>query len=94
MTGITIGTDGITVDAALLAEAFHVGQSQIRREMREGRISSRCEKGTEEDTGRWRLTFYREGQALRLVVDAGGGILSRGRFPVGTPTRPGGPGSR
>lgn len=34
------------------------------------------------DEGRWRLTFYCEGRALRLNVDAGGRILSRARFDV------------
>jgi hypothetical protein len=57
--------------------------------MRAGAITGRTERGEGEDAGRFRLTLFHGGRALRLTVDAGGDILSRATFPAHPPT-PGG----
>ena len=46
---------------------------------------SKDQTGVEEDAGRWRLTFFHGGRALRLIVDAEGTILSRATFPARLP---------
>ena len=84
-------TDGtFTVDAAYLAEALGLAPARVAALMRDGRITSRCEAGQDADAGRFRLTFFHAGRALRLTVDADGRILSRAQFDVpGHGTLPG-----
>ena len=78
--------DGFTVDAALLGAGFGIDPAQVPELMRTARITSRCEIGQEEDLGRHRLTFFYNGKALRLTVDAQGTVLKRATFD--TPARP------
>lgn len=73
------------VDASVIAEGFGLDPAIVAGLMREGRITSRCETGVADDAGRWRLTFYHQGRALRLTVDAAGRVISRARFA--TPRR-------
>lgn len=84
MSEVSVSADGFVVDAAFLGSVFGVAPDVIRMEMRDGRITSRCETGIDEDAGTSRLTFYRAGRALRLVVDGEGTILKRSSFPVST----------
>jgi hypothetical protein len=80
MMQVEIGENGFVVDAEVLAEAFGIAAADVQPRMQSGTITSLCEQGIDEDEGRWRLTFYHEGRALRLTVDAGGRILGRARF--------------
>ncbi|MEO9781945.1 MAG: DUF6522 family protein [Sedimentitalea sp.] len=89
MSQISVSAEGFVVDAELLGSAFGVAPETIPEEMRNGDITSRSETGVGEDAGKSRLTFYREGRALRLVVNSGGEILSRSSFPVSKGRRPG-----
>ncbi|WP_424986922.1 DUF6522 family protein [Microbulbifer sp. S227A] len=82
MSEISVSADGFVVDAGFLGSVFGVAPDTIRAEMRDGTITSRCETGVDEDAGTSRLTFYRAGRALRLVVDDKGSILKRSSFPV------------
>lgn len=84
MTAVARDGGDFVIDAALLAEAFGLGEDEVRQHMREGRITSRCEEGQDEDLGRWRLTFHYGAQACRFIVDGEGHILTRVRFPVRT----------
>lgn len=81
MTAIRREGEGFVVEARLLAEVFGLGEDAVRAQMRDGRITSRCERGEAEDAGRWRLTFQSGTRACRFIVDAEGRILSRARFP-------------
>ncbi len=80
MTQITPDGEGFQVDAELLAEGFGLTADEVARRMRDGRITSRCEKGVDEDEGRWRLTFFSEGRTLRLTVGPDLEIISRASF--------------
>lgn len=86
----TIGRDGETfvVDAALLSDAFGLDEEQVRQGMREGTITSRSERGEDEDAGRWRLTFHHADRACRLIVDDAGTVLKRTTFPIRSATPP------
>lgn len=84
MTGeVTLSDTGFEVEAALIASAFGLDPASVPDLMRAGAITSRCETGVGEDEGRWRLTFFHKGRALRLTVDATGAILLRATFDVG-----------
>ncbi len=69
--------ESFSVDAALIAESLGIGLSLIQTLMRQGKITSRCERGVDEDAGRHRLTFFHGNRRLRLVVDDSGAIVER-----------------
>ena len=79
--------EGFVIPAVLLAEAFRMTEDDVRRAMREGTLTSRCEAGEGADAGRWRLTFRHAGRACRFTLDATGAILTTSRFPVRSPPR-------
>ncbi|UXX83097.1 DUF6522 family protein [Roseovarius pelagicus] len=85
MSKVSVTADGFVVDAELLGAAFSVPPETIPTEMRDGNITSRCEIGVDADAGTSRLTFFRDGRALRLVVNLDGAVLSQSRFPVAPP---------
>ena len=86
MSKVTFSTDGFVVDAEIVGAVFDIPPADVPAKLRDGEITSRCETGVDDDTGRWRLTFYFGGRALRLVVDEAGAILSRSTFPAHEPT--------
>ncbi len=80
MTSVETGDDGFVVKAEILAEAFGIAASEVQGLMKSQAITSRCEKGVDEDDGRWRLTFFHNNRAFRLTVDDSNQILGRARF--------------
>lgn len=82
MTAIQRTADDFIIDADLLAEAFKLTQDEIRQAMHDGRITSRCETGIDEDAGQWRLTFYHGDRLCRFIVDEAGNILKKTAFPI------------
>jgi hypothetical protein len=68
------------IPADLIADAFGLDPAAVPGMMRDGRITSRSERGIDADAGRWRLTLYCGDRAFRLTVDDTGLILSRSRF--------------
>ncbi len=82
MNRIERDRDGFVVDATLLESAFKLPVSKVRTLMQDGHITSSSEKGQGEDEGRWRITFYYGGRALRLTLNSDGTIKTRGTFPV------------
>jgi hypothetical protein len=89
MPEVTIGPEGFVVDAGLIAGAFDLEPAAVPGLMRQGAISGITETGVGEDAGRYRLTLYHAGRALRLTIDEHGTVLSRATFPA-HPPRPGG----
>lgn len=85
MTGVSITAQGFVVDAEVVGTAFGLDPATVPERMRLREITSRCETGVDEDAGRWRLTFYYGGRALRLTVDAMGTIISRATFVAHPP---------
>lgn len=85
MDKVTASSEGFVVDAELLADAFGIAPAAVPIMLRSGKITSQCETGTGEDTGRWRLTFYSEERALRLTVNGVGTVLARSTFPAHPP---------
>ena len=73
---------GVVVDAEILAQAFGIAPSEVQTLMRSQAMTSRCEKGVDEDEGRWRLTFIYQNRAFRMTVDDSNRILSRAKFDV------------
>ena len=65
----------IEIDGARVARGLGLDIAAFRQRMAERKVSVLCERGTGEDAGRWRATFYYEGRRVRLVVDAEGKVL-------------------
>ena len=82
MPQVELTSNGYVVDASVIADAFGLDVQNVQQNMRNGKITSLSETGTDEDAGRARLTFYYKTRALRLVVNAAGQIIKQSRFPV------------
>ncbi len=80
---IEIGEDGVSVDAAIVAEAFDLAPADVPALMRAGEITSLFERGEGEDAGRMRLTFFHRSRRFRLVIDDAGEILQRSKVDFG-----------
>ena len=93
---IELQEGAIQVDVAIVAEGLGIEQSIVQERMREGKITSLCERGVDEDAGRYRLTFFSENRRFRLLVDETGNVVQRSTIDFGdrrlpTPMRrPGG----
>ncbi len=62
----------VEVDGALVARGLGLEVEAFRRLMEQRKVTVLCERGTGEDEGRYRATFYYAGKRLRLVVDGDG----------------------
>lgn len=62
----------VEVDARLVAGGLGLDPAQVPAMVADRRIATLCERGTVEDAGLYRFTFYHRGQRFRLVTDAFG----------------------
>ena len=67
----------IVVDARIVGEGLGLEPSRLHALMREGKVTSSCERGIEDDIGRHRLTFFNGSRRLRLIVDEAGNVIKR-----------------
>ena len=89
MTAITFQDGTVQVDATIVAAGLKITPEVLRTRMREGRVTSRFERGEAEDMGRYRVTFLSESRRLRLTIDASGTILHQSAADIGNSIRPG-----
>src|SRR5208283_828264 len=82
-TTITFEDDAVEVPAAVMAYGFDLETPMVQSLMRSGELTSLCEKGENEDIGRYRLTFFYMNRRLQLVIDATGEILQRSVIDFG-----------
>jgi hypothetical protein len=75
MTGIEFVDGALCVDAAIIGKGLGLDPSLVQARMREGKIKSLCERGLDEDAGRYRLTFFYESRRFRLLVDEEGNVI-------------------
>jgi hypothetical protein len=73
----------IRVDVTVVAKGLGIEPPLVQKGMREGRISSLCERGIDEDEGRYRVTFFSGSRRFRLVVDNEGNMLRRSALDFG-----------
>lgn len=74
--------NGFQIDAMTLALLLGVAAENVQCLMREGKITSLCEAGQDEDQGRHRITFRHGGIRVRLTVNDAGEVLLRTRTRV------------
>jgi len=89
MPEIKFQDGAIEIEASVLGEGLGLEPSCVPELLRNGAITSRCERGVDEDEGRFRLTFFHAGRRLRLVVDTAGRILQHTSIDYGDRPLPG-----
>lgn len=80
---IEFSDDTFVVDAVLIGELLHLPATSVAVLMREGRITSVCERGTGPDEGEFRLTFFYRSRRARLITDQAGHLLRRSTIDFG-----------
>lgn len=83
MGPLEFGDDGIQVDAAIVANGLGIAPTLLLERMRDGRITSLCEKGIDADSGRYRLTFFSENRRFCLIVNESGTIVQHSALDFG-----------
>ena len=77
MTPIQFQQGTISIDAVLVAEGLGIEPTLVQPLMREGNITSVCERGIDRDTGRHRLTFFHGVHYFSVVIDDSGKVIQR-----------------
>lgn len=86
-SAVELSDDAFVVDAAVIGELLDLPAETVPVLMREGRITSACERGIDEHNGEFRLTFFHRNRRARLSTDLAGRILRRSVVDFGE--RPG-----
>ena len=73
----------LRIDAAVIGQGLNVEPSLVQVRMREGKITVLCERGVDEDAGRYRITFFYQHRRFRLVVDEEGNAVQRSTVDFG-----------
>lgn len=73
----------IQVDVAVVATGLKIDAALVQQRMRDGKITTLCERGIDEDEGRHRLTFFSENRRFRLVVDEDGNVVQSSTVDFG-----------
>ena len=73
----------LCIDAAVIGQGLNVEASLVQVRMREGKITVLCERGVDDDAGRYRMTFFHENRRFRLVVDEKGNAIQRSTVDFG-----------
>lgn len=69
------GRPDIEIDGAIVAQGLGLEVAAFRDLMARRKVGVLCERGTGDDSGLYRASFYHEGRRVRLVVDAGGRVV-------------------
>ena len=77
MSAVKFEQGAVRVDAEMIAAGLAIDPALVHPLLREGKITSLCESGIDQDAGLYRLTFFHESRRLRLVTDAAGNIIER-----------------
>ena len=81
---------GFAIDAADLGTLLGLPADAVQGLMRDGRITSRFERGEGADVGRFRVTFTHGRRRVRLTLDGDGTVLQQTRVTgAAPPVRPG-----
>jgi hypothetical protein len=80
---IEFNDDTFVVDAALLGELLDVPASRVPVLMRDGTITSVCERGVDDNEGEFRLSFFHRNRRARLSTDLTGRIIRRSTVDFG-----------
>lgn len=88
MAQIEVTEGMLQIDAEVLARAFEISPDDLKRDMREGTITSRAEHGEGADVGRIRLTFFSQERRVRITADKDGNVLACDAARIGNSPDP------
>jgi hypothetical protein len=80
---VQVNPAAIQVDASIVGQGLELEPSEVQSLMREGAITSSCERGIEDDAGRYRLIFFYKSRRLRLISDEAGRVIQRSTIEFG-----------
>ena len=80
---IEVSDGTFVIDAALLGELLELPASRVPILMREGAITSACERGVDDNEGEIRITFFHRNRRARLTMDPTGRIIRRSIIDFG-----------
>ncbi len=83
-----ISASGFQLEASVVADTFRVSPAEVMAHIRDGRMTTRCEAGVDEDEGRHRLTFFLGNRRVRLVVDDAGRVIENAAVDFGDRPQP------
>jgi hypothetical protein len=83
MTTIEFEEGALKIDATIIGQCLGIEPARVQGLMREGKITSLCERGIDDDAGRYRLTFFYENARFRLIVDEAGRVVQRWTIDFG-----------
>mgnify|MGYP005806691193 CR=1 FL=1 len=86
---IKLEDDEVEVDAAIIGKGLDVAPTVVQSLIREGRITSRHERGEGADASRVRLTFFLGNRRFCVIVDETGRIIQRSAVDFGDRALPG-----
>lgn len=70
-----VALPSIEVDSALIAPGLGLEPIEFKRLLDTGKIRVLCERGTGEDAGAYRASYYLGNRRVRLLLDANGKLL-------------------
>ena len=73
----------IQVDVAMVAKGLRIEPSFVHESRRDGKITTLCERGIDENEGQHRLTFFSKNRRFRLVIDEGGNVVQSSAVDFG-----------
>lgn len=65
----------IEIDAEVIANGLGLSVTKLQAEMRNRRVTSRFERGADEDQGRLRLTFSFDHRQFQMITDEMGRLI-------------------
>jgi len=74
---------GVEIDAEILARAFGIEADRIPGLLKERAITSRLDRGVDEDAGTWRLVFFHRNARLTVIMDETGAVLRQSLVDFG-----------
>ena len=80
----------VHVGAAVIGKGLGIDPSTVQPLIRNGKITSRHERGEGADAGRSRLTFFLGNRRFQLIHDEAGQIIQRSAVDFGDRVLPGG----
>ncbi len=83
MTEIGFENGAICIDASIVGQGLGLKIAAVPTLMHEGAITCVCERGVEEDVGRYRLTFFYRSRRFRLTFNEAGHIIRRSTINFG-----------
>lgn len=80
---VKVGQDEVELPLGLVAELLELGDAAVLAQMRAGAITGVVDRGEGSDAGRTRVTFFRDSQRARLVINSAGAVVQKSRVDFG-----------